>query len=80
MANAAPWSGADRAVLALVETDDSASFRGFPNVWVGNLCASDYTSSEAVFLAKAIRGGSEKSLMTALPDRIIVDIFDDQGM
>ena len=47
---------------------------------VDNLCASDYTSSEAVFLARAIWGGSENPLMTALPDRIIVDIGDDQEM
>lgn len=47
---------------------------------VGNLCDGDYTSSEAVFLARAIWGGSENPLMTALPDRIIVDIGDDQEM
>ena len=47
---------------------------------VGNLSTSDYTSTEAVFLSRALWGGSENPLMTALPDRIIVDIGDDQEM
>lgn len=47
---------------------------------VGNLSAGDYTSTEAVFLSRALWGGSENPLMTALPDRIIVNIGDDQQM
>ncbi len=70
----------DLANLVICQNAESERLERVLFAPVGNLCASDYSTSEAVFRARAIWGGSENPLMTALPDRIIVDIGDDQEM
>lgn len=47
---------------------------------VGILTDVDFNAEDAVFLAKANWGGSENPLLTALPDRITVDIEDNSEL